>query len=95
MTLGSALALRNFGEDRTSVVLVGDIVHCTCLCAQLFSALLCPWNSSAKNTGVGCHWPLPGDLPNPGTEPMSLCLLHWQVDSLPLVPPGKLTRQHC
>ena len=50
MTLGSALALRNFGEDRTSVVLAGDIVHCTCLCAQLFAALLCPWNSSAKNT---------------------------------------------
>ena len=22
-----------------------------------------------------------GDLPDPGTEPTSLCLLHWQVDS--------------
>ena len=31
----------------------------------------------------------PGDLPNPGVKPVSLCLLHWQVDSLPLVPSGK------
>ena len=30
----------------------------------------------------------PGDLPNPGIEPTSLCLLHWQVGSLPLAPPG-------
>ena len=28
--------------------------------------------------------PTPGDLPDPGIEPTSLCLLHWQVDSLPL-----------
>ena len=26
---------------------------------------------------------------NPGIKPMSLCLLHWQADSLPLVPLGK------
>ena len=26
----------------------------------------------------------PGDLPNPGMELLSTCLLHWQVDSLPL-----------
>ena len=26
----------------------------------------------------------PGDLPNPGIEPASPTLLHWQVDSLPL-----------
>ena len=31
----------------------------------------------------------PGDLPNPGTEPGSLSLLHWQAGSLPLAPPGK------
>ena len=30
-----------------------------------------------------------GDLPNPGIEPSILCLLHWQVGSSPLVPPGK------
>ena len=33
--------------------------------------------------------PPPGDLHDPGIEPASLCLLHWQADSLPLVPPGK------
>ena len=30
--------------------------------------------------------PPPGYLPNPGIKPTSLCLLHWQVGSLPLVP---------
>ena len=29
------------------------------------------------------------DLPNPGIKSHLLCLLHWQLDSLPLVPPGK------
>ena len=34
-------------------------------------------------------FPTPGGLPNPGIEPTSLCILHWQADSLPTVPPGK------
>ena len=38
-------------------------------------------------SGLPC--PLPGDLPNPGIKLMSLSLVHWQVGSLPLVPPGK------
>ena len=33
--------------------------------------------------------PSPRDLPNPGWNPCLLCLLHWQVDFLLLVPPGK------
>ena len=33
----------------------------------------------------------PGDLSNPGIKPSLLCLLHWQVGSLPLVPSGKPT----
>ena len=32
---------------------------------------LCPWNSPGKNTGVGCHPLLQGNLPNPGIEPTS------------------------
>ena len=32
----------------------------------------------------GMPFPSPGDLPDPGTELASLCLLHWQADSLPL-----------
>ena len=42
-----------------------------------------PWDSSDKNTGVGCHALLQG---------LNLCLLsllHWQVGSIPLAPPGK------
>ena len=35
----------------------------------------------------GLSWPPPGDLSHPGTE--LLHLLHWQVDSLTLEPPGK------
>ena len=31
----------------------------------------------------------PGDLPDQGIKPHLLCLLHWQADSLPLVPRGK------
>ena len=33
--------------------------------------------------------PPPGDLPHSGTEPASLCLLHWQAGSLPLAPAVK------
>ena len=37
---------------------------------------------------------IPGDLPDPGIETASLCLLHWQVGSLLLVPPGKPLFDH-
>ena len=46
-------------------------------------------DSPGKNTGVGCHALLPGDLPNTGIKLTSLCPLHWQAGSLPLAPPGK------
>ena len=45
----------------------------------------CPWDSPGKNTGVGCHALLQGNLPNPGIELRSLTL---QEDSLPSEPPG-------
>ena len=55
----------------------------------LWSArLFCPWDSPGKNTRVGCHFPPPGDLPDPRIKPRSLCLLHGQVDSLPRHHPG-------
>ena len=39
-------------------------------------------------SGLPC--PPPGDLPSPGIKPSGfLRLLHWQVGSLPLAPPGK------
>ena len=42
--------------------------------------LLRPWSSPGKNTGVGGHSLLQGDLPDPGIKPSSLAL---QADSLP------------
>ena len=38
---------------------------------------------------LGCHFLLQGIFPTQGSNPCLLCLLHWQVGSLPLVPPGK------
>ena len=54
--------------------------------AELSVMLLCPWNSPGKNTGVGCHFPSPGDLPDPGIEPWSPA---FQADALTSKPPGK------
>ena len=55
-----------------------------------------PWTGSFLSIGFPRqeHWselpfPPPGDLPNPGTEPVSLYLLHSQAGSLPVAPPGK------
>ena len=38
---------------------------------------------------VGCHFLLQGIFLTQGSNPCLLCLLHWQVDSLPSEPPGK------
>ena len=46
--------------------------------------LLCSWDSSAENTGVGCHFLLQGIFPTQGSNPCLWCLLHWQTNSLPL-----------
>ena len=50
--------------------------------------LLWPWESPGESTGVGCHFILQGIFPTQGSN---LGLLHGQVDSLPLRPPGKPT----
>ena len=42
-----------------------------------------------QNTGVGCCFLLQGDLPTQGWNPRPGRLLHGQVDSLLLVPPGE------
>ena len=44
--------------------------------------------SSGKDTGVGCHALLQGIFPTQGSNLCLLGLLHWQVGSLPLAPPG-------
>ena len=55
------------------------------------TGLLCAWNFPGKNTGVGCHFLLQGIFLTQGSNPHLLSPLHWQVNSLPLAPPGKLS----
>ena len=44
---------------------------------------------SRQDTGVCYHALLRGIFPTQGLNPHHLCLLRWQVGSLPLAPPGK------
>ena len=50
--------------------------------------LLCPWDSPGKNTKVGCHFLLQGIFLTQGSNLHFLCLLHWQVGTLPLMLPS-------
>ena len=49
--------------------------------------LLGPQDFPGKNSGVGCHFLLQGNFYIQG---LNLCLLQWQVDSLPLGHQGSL-----
>ena len=51
--------------------------------------LLSPWDSSGKNTRVGCHAFLPGIFLTQVWNLHLLCLLHCQAGSWPLASPGK------
>ena len=51
-----------------------------------------PWDFPGKNTGMGCHALLEGIFPTQGPNLCLLYLLHWQVGSLPLVPPIQYTQ---
>ena len=44
----------------------------------------------SKNTGVGCHFLFQGIFPTQGSNLCLLCLLHWQVDSVPLCHMGNI-----
>ena len=50
--------------------------------------LLCPWDSPDKNTGMDCCALLQGIFLTQELNTGPLHLLHWQVGSLPLAPPG-------
>ena len=50
---------------------------------------LYPWDSSGKNTGVGCRALFQGIFSTQGLNPRLLHLLHWQAGSLPLALYGK------
>ena len=58
------------------------------------SRFLCSWDSSGNNTRVGCYSLLQGIFPNQGLNLCLLCLLPWQVGSLPLAPPLKPIISH-
>ena len=80
------------------------ILYFTLWKSVLLSSLSCVWlcnligrsppgssvhgDSPGKNTGVGCHTLLQGIFPTKGLNLHLLCLLHWQVVSLPLAPPA-------
>ena len=48
-----------------------------------------PWDSPGENTAMGCDAFLQGIFPTQGWNSCLLCLLHWQMGSLPLAPPEK------
>ena len=65
-------------KDTVVVVLVAQ--SCLTLCDPVDCMPLCPRNSPGKNTGVGHHSLLQGDLPDPGIEPRSM--LSWFSSNL-------------
>ena len=90
---------KSFQVLRTTLKLFSYLV-----CVYAKSPQLCPtlWlygpslpgssvhgDSAGKNTGVGCHALLQGIFQTQGSNPSLLCLLHWQMCSPPLAPPGK------
>ena len=58
-----------------------------------YSRLLCAWNFPSKNTRVRFHSLLQGIFLTQGSNPCLLCLLHWQVNSLPTHLSGKPTNK--
>ena len=90
-------------SDQTTLFLACMPRQCMCaymhsqLCPALWDPLklwparvLCPWDFPLKNTRVGCHFLLQGIYLTQGLNQCLLCLLHWQVGSLPLRPLGSL-----
>ena len=82
-------------------LLSSPLPSCACMLSHFSRVWLCdpmdcsPPDSSvhgilqARITGVGCHALLQEIFPVQGSNPHLFCLLHWQVGSLPLAPPGK------
>ena len=69
------------------------LLHCACsqshttLCNPMDCGppgFLCTWNFASRNTGVSCHFLFRGILQTQGQSTGLLCLLHCQVNSLPL-----------
>ena len=82
-----------------SALLAVSISKMACVCVQLRLTLCDPMDCvnqtplsvgfSRQESWSGLPFPPPGDLPNPGTEPLSLMSLALAGGSFPLGPPGK------
>ena len=66
---------------------------CVCVCSQSYLTLLQSWTVAcqdplleffSKNLGSGCHFLLQSIVSTQGLNLHPLCLLHYQVNSLPL-----------
>ena len=79
-------------QHRPAPVCCSDAKLCPTLCDPMDCSPpgSSPLDSPGKNTGVGCHSLLQGIFWTQGSNPCLLQLLHWQADSLSLVPPGSL-----
>ena len=86
---------------RTKLTFIEYWLCAVCMCvlvAQMVWLFATPWiiaHQASLSMGFprqeswsGLPFPSPGDLPDPGTE--NSCVLHWQVDSLPLSHQGSL-----
>ena len=85
--------------DENSYVLcyVLSRFHCAPLFAMLWTVACqasLSMGFSMQEYWSGLPFPTLGYLPNPRLSPRLLCLLHWQANSLPLVPPGKPIDSH-
>ena len=66
------------GNQASGVLKTPHVLRCSVMSHSLWprglqpARLVYPWDSLGKNTGVGCRFPPPGDLPDPGIEPASL-----------------------
>ena len=88
------LHLRNFTIVHCAFpgVCVKVLQSCLILCDPMgcrSSRFPCPWDSSGKNTGVGCHALLQGIFPSQGSN-WHLLSLAQAVGFLPLAPPANL-----
>ena len=76
----------NWGYGGLAAKLCPTLVTPWTIYSPAGSSVLYPQDFPGKNTGVGCHFFLQGDLLDLGIKPGSLAL---QADSLPIEPPGK------
>ena len=81
--------LYSFKYTNTYICECSVAQSCLILCNPFDCSL--PGKFSGSNTEIGWHSLLQRIFLTQGLYPQLLCLLNWQVDSLPLAPPGEPT----